>query len=261
MGRYLQLYGLFFVNRLKIFLEYRVSFLIGASSTLMMQGAGLFMIWAVMRQVPVLVGWSFEQVLLLYGLVILARSFEHMFADNLWTVGRYIRNGDFDRFLVRPIDPLFHLLADRFNHDGIGSFLIGLVLVLRSTAVLAIEWSFERLICLVLAVLGGGMIFIALNLITCVAAFWMMDSAPVTLAVHEWHEFAKYPLSMYGNAIKNMLTWVIPYGLISYYPALFLLGKEGSPLAFAAPVMGLLLLSLGYFGWNIGLRRYGSSGS
>jgi ABC-2 type transport system permease protein len=260
MRRYAFLYGLFFVQRLKIFLEYRLSFLIGASSTLLMQAAALFTIWAVMRIVPNIVGWSFDAVLLLFGMVTLARSFEHMFADNLWALGRYIRQGDFDRFLVRPIDPLFHLLADRFNHDGIGNFLIGLVVV-RSSLALEVAWDAQKLLCLVLAVLGGGVVFIALNLITCVSAFWIGDSVPVTLAVHEWHEFAKYPLSMYGGGIKNVLTYLIPYGLISYYPALFVLGRDSSLLAFAALPMGLLLLWLGYLLWGLGLRRYGGTGS
>jgi ABC-2 type transport system permease protein len=176
-------------------------------------------------------------------------------------LGRYIRSGDFDRFLVRPIDPFFHLLADRFNHDGIGNFLIGLAIVLRSSATLEIAWSFEKVLCLVLAILGGGLVFIALNLITCVSAFWIGDSVPVTLAVHEWHEFAKYPLSMYSGGIKNVLTYLIPYGLISYYPALFVLNKDPSWLAFAALPMGLGLLWVGYVLWGVGLRRYGGTGS
>jgi ABC-2 type transport system permease protein len=262
MTRYLELYGLFFVQRLKVFLEYRLSFLIGASSTFFMQAGGLFAIWAVMRVAPNLVGWSFDQVLLLYGMVTLARSFEHMFADNLWTVGRhYILSGDFDRFLVRPINPLFHLFADRFNHDGIGNFMIGLVVVIRSSLSLNIDWNLEKVLCMVLAALGGGLVFIALNLITCVSAFWIMDSAPVTLAVHEWHEFAKYPLSMYSSSIKNVLTFMIPYGLVSYYPALFVLGRDSSLLAFASPFMGVGLMLIGYALWNVGLRRYGSTGS
>jgi ABC-2 type transport system permease protein len=222
----------------------------------------LLTIWVVMRQVPSLVGWNFDEVLLLYGLVTLSRSLEHMFADNLWTVGgQYIRSGSFDRFLIRPIDPLFHLLADRFNHDGIGNFLIGLGLIVKSSLALNLEWSLEKVLCVIGAVLGGGLIFIALNLLTCVSAFWIIDSAPVTLAVHETHEFAKYPLSMYGNAVKNLLTWVIPYGLASYYPALFLLERDSSLLAFVAPLVGLVLMGVAYRAWLIGLRRYAGTGS
>jgi ABC-2 type transport system permease protein len=134
MRRYLGLYCLFLVQRLKVLMEYRVNFLIGASSTVLLQAAGLLAIWVVMRQVPDINGWTFDEILLVYGLLTLAKSINHMFADNLWTLGgNYIRTGAFDRFLVRPIDPLFHLLADRFCHDGIGNFAVGLVLVIRST--------------------------------------------------------------------------------------------------------------------------------
>ena len=186
-----------------------------------------------------------------------------MFADNLWTVGRHhIRDGSFDRFLLRPIDPLFHLLADRFNHDGIGNFLIGLGLIVSSSLALGLEWSVLKVICVICAVIGGGVIFIALNLLTCVSAFWIIDSAPVTLAVHETHEFAKYPLSMYGGLVKGLLTWVIPYGLASYYPALYLLGRDTSSLlAFAAPVVGGLLMVIAYRAWLFGLRHYAGTGS
>ena len=114
--RYTRLYWYFLVQRFKILMEYRVNFLIGASSTFFLQGSSILAIWVVMRQIPSMQGWSFPEVLLIYGLVTLAQSLNHMFADNLWTIGwAYIRSGQFDRFLVRPIDPLFHLLADRFE--------------------------------------------------------------------------------------------------------------------------------------------------
>ena len=219
MARYAELYGLFLINRFKILLEYRVNFIIGASSTIFLQAAGLMTIWVVMRQIPSLNGWSFDEVLLIYGLVTLAKSINHMFADHLWTVGRsYIRTGGFDRFLVRPIDPLFHLLADRFCHDGIGNFLVGTALVVKASVSLQIAWTPIHLIYLVTSVLSGGLIFIALNLITCVNAFWIMDSVPVMRLVFDNHLFAQYPLTIYPKAIGIWLTWVIPYGFTSFYP-------------------------------------------
>src|SRR5688572_22319594 len=142
LPRYTSLYWLFFKNRMKILMEYRVNFLIGAVSTVFVQGAGLLAIYVIMRQIPHLDGWSLPEILLIYGLITLAKSINHMFADNLWTIGRdYVRTGAFDRFLVRPVDPLFHLLADRFCHDGIGNFLVGLVLVVIAAAQLDIAWN------------------------------------------------------------------------------------------------------------------------
>src|SRR3990170_3530038 len=148
MTRYAELYWHFLIQRLKTLMEYRANFIIGASSTVILQASSLLTIWVVMRQVPSLNGWSYDEVLLIYGLVTLAKSINHMFADNLWTVGRdYIRSGGFDRFLV------------------------GAVLVAKSATALGIALNPQNLLYVLMAALSGGAIFIALNLITCVSAF------------------------------------------------------------------------------------------
>ena len=260
---YPSLYWLFLKNRIKILMEYRMNFLIGATSTIMMQGAGLLTVWVVMSQIPDLNGWTLPQVLLIYGMITLSKSINHMFADNLWTLGRdYVRTGQFDRFMVRPVDPLFHLLADRFCHDGIGNLLVGAVLVGIAAAQLGIAWTAGTVLYLVVMVLSGGVIFIALNLMTCVSAFWIMDSVPVTRVVFEMHEFAKYPLSIYPRAIGLLLTWAIPFGFASYFPAARLMGIESPPWqAYGAPVVAAVLLAVALQVWRFGLRHYGSTGT
>ena len=115
----------------------------------------------------------------------------------------YIRSGGFDRFLVRPIDPLFHLLADRFCQDGVGNFLVGVALVIKSSIDLGIDWTPSKLLMLIVGVMSGGFIFIALNLITCVTAFWIVDSVPVTRLVFDNHLFAQYPLSIYPKGDRH----------------------------------------------------------
>jgi viologen exporter family transport system permease protein len=260
--RYLKLYYWFLIQRLKILMEYRVNFLIGASSTIILQIAGLLTIWVVMSQIPDLNGWNLNEILFVYGLLTLSKSITHMFADNLWTIGNdYVRTGEFDRFLVRPIDPLFHLLADRFCHDGIGNFLIGAALVAESTSALGIAWTPLNLLYLIIAVVSGGTIFIALNLMTATSAFWMTDSIPVTQVVFNMNEFAKYPLTIYHRGIGILLTWIIPYGFASFYPASYLLGRDVGFLAWMGPVIAFILLLASYRVWLIGLRHYSGTGS
>lgn len=262
IARYSSLYWLFLLQRFKALLEYRVNFIIGASSTIFLQAAGLLTIWVVMGQIPHLNGWTLDELLLVYGLLTLAKSINHMFADNLWTLGwQYIRPGGFDRFLVRPINPLFHLLADRFCHDGIGNFLVGLVLVIKAFASLGIPWTPLNLLYTVVAVLSGGFIFIGLNLITAVSAFWIIESIPVTLAIFQTHEFAKYPLDIYRRSVSILMTWAIPYGLASFYPAEFLLGRNVGVMAWMGVPVALALMFGGYRFWQFGLKHYGSTGS
>ncbi len=262
MTRYLDLYYGFLIQRFKILMEYRANFFIGAVSTIFVQAAGIATLWVVMRQIPNLNGWNLEELLLIYGLITLGKSLNHMFADNLWTFGwAYVRTGLFDHFLVRPIDPLFHLLADRFCHDGLGNFIVGAILVAQSTSALGVQWTPVNVAYLVLAVLSGGAIFVALNLLTAVSAFWVMDSIAVTQVIFNMHEFAKYPLTIYNRGIGVLLTWLIPYGFASFYPASYLLGREIGALAWAGPLVAALFLLLSYRVWLFGLKHYSSTGS
>lgn len=107
----------------------------------------------------------------------------------------------------------------------------------------------------------GGLIFIALNLITCVSAFWIMDSVPITRLVFDNHLFAQYPLTIYPKAIGIWLTWLIPYGFTSFYPASYLLGHDIGALAFLGPVIAVFLMVIVYRFWLFGLRHYTGTGS
>lgn len=262
MRRHLRLYWAFLLQQFKSYAEYRANFVLGVSSTIFLQVSNLLTLWVVMQQIPSFNGWGYYEILLIYGLITLAKSINHMFADNLWTVGRvYIRTGQFDRFLVRPLDPLFHLIADRFCYDGVGNFIVGLVVL--STALIGLQITLTPWLALylTLAVLSGGGIFIALNLITCVTSFWIMDSVPVTRAVFDNHLFAQYPLTIYPRAVTTLLTWLIPYGFASFYPASYVLGREVGVYAWAGPAVAAALLIIGYRFWVFGLRHYTSTGS
>lgn len=260
--RYAKLYAAFMALQWRTMLVYRTNFLIGVSSTVAMQSGALLTIWVVMRQVPTLHGWTLNQVLLVYGLTSLALSVSHMFADNLWTIGRqYIRPGGFDRFLVRPINPLFHLLADRFCYDGIGDFILGGAVTLVAAAGLGVVWTPTRVLYLAMAIVCGGAIFIGINLITCVASFWIVDSVPITLAVFQTSQFARYPLPIYAPWIRVLMTWIIPYGLVSYYPAAHLTGHNAGLATWAPPVAAGIVLLIGYRLWVFGLAHYTGTGT
>lgn len=262
MRRYASLYLDFLRLNVRASLEYRADFLVGLLSTVFMQGAQILALFLVMRQIPALKGWSIDELLLMFGLITVARSLNHMFGDNLWRLGwLYVRTGDFDRYLLRPVNPLFHFIADRFCQDGVGYLLVGVALIVKASLGLGLVWTPLTVLTALLATLGGALIFFSINLITASSAFWITESLPVTLGVFMTHEVAQYPLNLYGRGVTLILTFVLPYGLISYYPAQAIARGEFGPLAWGAPLAGGVLLALGTACWTAGLRRYGSAGS
>lgn len=261
MQTYVSLYRHFMRMHFQGLMEYRVSFIIGLVATFLMQGASLATIWVIVRQVPSLNGWSLPEVLLIYGLLIFCRSCSAMFTESIWVLGEYIRYGEFDRLLVRPINPLFHLLANHFHVPALGEFLLGGTLIVTNGRALGIFASAFNIAYLGVAVASGAVIFFAINLITSVSAFWIVESIPVMGAVFENYLFAHYPLSIYPRAIRFMLTWLIPYGFASFYPASYLLGRDIGPLVWISPLVAAVLLVIGYRFWLVGLARYEGTGS
>ena len=70
----------------------------------------------------------------------------------------------------------------------------------------------------------------------------------------------------YPRFIQVLLTFVIPYGFMSFYPAQYFLQKNDFLLFFPwfqylTPVVGAVLLTLAVVFWKAGLRRYQSTGS
>ena len=89
----------------------------------------------------------------------------------------------------------------------------------------------------------------------------MTDSLPLIAGVWQTNEFAKYPLDIYNSVIRKVFTWIIPYGLISFYPASYLLERDVGGVVWALPFVAIVLSLIAYRIWQVGLRQYTSTGS
>ncbi len=55
---------------------------------------------------------------------------------------RLVRKGEFDKYLTRPINPLFHILVETFQIDALGELLVGGILL--GTTVTSISGLFQN---------------------------------------------------------------------------------------------------------------------
>jgi len=261
--RYSVLYWHYFKSHLKVMMEYRMDFLIGIFSVVLIQFTSVYFVKVVFDQIDSLNGWSFYEVLFIYGIASTGRSIHHIFFDNLWTVGwQYIRPGTFDRFLVRPVNPLFQLVAERVQQDGFGQLLIGLILLGTAMPNIGVEWGVLNVLLLVVMVIASGVIFVAVNLFCATLSFWMIDSLPLTFAVFNLSDFARYPLTIYNKGIRLLLTWLVPYGFTAFYPAALFIEDDGyQTIAMLTPVVAFVSMWLAYRFWKFGLKSFASTGS
>jgi ABC-2 type transport system permease protein len=70
-------------------------------------------------------------------------------------------------------------------------------------------------------------------------------------------DFAKLPLDIYSVLIRGLITVVIPYAFITYFPALVLLEKDSSLrwLGHLVPLVAAIVVVVTALIWRIGVNR------
>lgn len=124
--RYLGLYVAYFRANLLSLMSYRVDFIIRNLCNLVLMFAYLGVVGLIYENVETIKGWRFEQLLVIYALTSLSRSLFHLFCINVISIGTCIRQGDLDRILLRPVNPLFQLVADYIDNDDWGELVLGI---------------------------------------------------------------------------------------------------------------------------------------
>jgi ABC-2 type transport system permease protein len=110
--------------------------------------------------------------------------------------------------------------------------------------------------------LCGGIIYLSVFLFLSTFSFWFEDRIGIHPPFWNLLAFGRYPLSIYSSYIQFLLSWIIPFGFATFYPASRLLGRsEFRIYAFLIPLVAAATFALAATSWRIGLRRYSSTGS
>ena len=247
-------------------LQYRLNFVMWVVMGVIYQLTGFAFIWVLLSRFQHLAGWSLGEVAFLYGLRLLGHGLQLFAFGYIHMLEVHVREGRFDRFLVRPVPVLLHLVVSRFPVGAIGDFGSGVVLFLVATSLVAVDWSPTALAFVGLAVVGAALLEAGLKLMVASLSFRFLSTRSLVFVVDDvFNNFGNYPLKIFGGVTQFFLTFGIPVAFIAYFPAAVLLGRTGelavSPvLAYAAPLAGAFVFGLALLVWRHELPRYQSAG-
>lgn len=261
--KYLKIYIKLSLQSLKILLEYKIDFLIGLSGFLLLQICGVFTLKIIFESIPNLDGWSYYEVLFIYAFAQIPRGLDHMLSDNLWGLSlSIVRRSLFDKYLMKPINPLFYLIAEKFQTDAFGELIVGIILLGYSINKLKISISIQFILLLFLYIICGTVIYFAIKLIFASLAFWMRTSGAILNMVYSISDFAKYPVSIYPKAIRVIISIVIPFAFTSFFPASCCLRKDNVvELSLLIVFIAICLFKIAIKIWNMGINKYESAGN
>lgn len=263
----MKLYGTLWMANLKSRMEYRASFMLWFGNTVAFHAVSIGIIWALLSRFPSLNGWDFSEMIFLYSLGLLARGVYTTFFFAIMRIPHMVRQGSFDRFLIRPLDPLFQIVLQG-SLTSINDMIVGLLVFSQAIRMVDISWSVPLAMFLAAVVIGAGLIQAAISLTVASASFWVIKVSGLTWTVQQiQNELVRYPVSIYGRGVQLVLTVFLPVAFTNYYPATTILGKaDGSllpaqQLGLLTPVVGVLWFWLAYAVWQRGVNRYQGTGS
>jgi ABC-2 type transport system permease protein len=250
-------------------LQYRWSFLLMAFGSLLTTGVEVLGIWALFERFGMLGGqWRLAQVAFLYGLVNAAFAVSEALARGFDVFGQdFVRTGEFDRVLLRPRSTLLQLAGHELQLHRVGRFAQGAAVLAWAIWMLPIDWQLWKVAVLAFAFVGAAAFFYALFIVQASLSFWTTESLEImNTLTYGGTETAQYPLAIYRPWFRRFFTYVVPLGCVIYFPAVAIFGIAdplGSSRTFQvlAPAAGFAFLAAAVVLWNLGMRRYASTGS
>lgn len=264
---YILLYIEFIKIKLKGMFEYRNAFLWTSLAKATGWAADFMIIWVMLNQFQDLGGWSTYEVMLLYSLNVTSYSLAGFFLFHPCTkLSQRIRNGEFDEILTKPLNSFLYLVCREFSTGYFSNLAVSITVLCICISKLNIPLTPINIALLILVSIGGALIQGAAFIFTSVPAFWIVQNSALMNIVNNLKSFVRYPVSLYNKGIQILLTLVIPYAFINFYPAQIFLKKNDFMMfhpvfQYLTPIVGLLLFAGGYLFWQLGISHYKSTGS
>jgi ABC-2 type transport system permease protein len=263
LGRQSGIFAAYFAQFIKSRLAYRLDFAIDLAANLLAMGVQVAVLQAIFSQVSSLRGWSYEQVLFIYGFSLLPLGLFNIWSVNLYNFSeRYIIEGHFDRVLLRPINPLAQILFEEFNISGLNEIALGAGIMAYAGARLQVAWGVLDVGALLLLIVTASLIFTGIFLGLTSVSFWAEDRLGLAPPVYNIIRFSRYPMTIFSPLVRLFLTFVLPFAWVAFYPAAYFVGSaEFRRLGLITPLVGLAVFGLAYGIWQRGVRRYASTGT
>lgn len=212
-------------------------------------------------------GWDYGQLAFLYGISVISHALSMIFFVQGWFMGWYVIEGDFDRYLTRPLGVMYQFFFTNINVFGLTDLIPGIVVFIYGCIKTGFCFTPLNILALLGMLIGATLIRGGLYLLLGSTSFYTkspMDFGQYTQEMMD--KTTMYPISMYPEIMQFILTFIIPVGWVSFYPVSGLLGVENNNFiglgnCAITLLVGLIVIAVAGLYFNMGLRKYESAGN
>ena len=258
----MKLYFRYLSMLMKSKMQYKASFLMTTVGQFLVSFTTFLTVYFMFSRFHQIHDFTMEEVLICFSVTLMAFSFAECFVRGFDVFPRLIKSGELDRLLVRPVSVEFQVLTSNMEFSRVGRLLQAILMLIYAIPNCGITWSGDKILTLILMLIGGIVTFTALFVLYAGISFFTIDGLEfMNIFTDGSREFGKYPIAIYGEGVLKFTTYVIPIALFQYYPFLYLVGRTEKIWFMLLPLFGFLFLIPCYLFFRFGLRKYQSTGS
>jgi len=207
--------------------------------------------------------WTIERILLIYAIAVtsfgLAESFFRGFDNFPWFM---IREGNFDRVLLRPKSLFTQVAASFFHIHRFARAGVGLAIILWALNRLGVAFSIYNAAMLAFALLGGLLMYAGVFVMSSGISIFTVGALDwIYIFTNASYETTRIPVDHMPRAMRGLFTFFMPMLVISYFPAAAIGWGGAAWRGWLALPAGALFLGAAMLVWRVGVRRYKSTGS
>ncbi|HEX9068758.1 MAG TPA: ABC-2 family transporter protein, partial [Ktedonobacterales bacterium] len=215
-------------------LQYRVSTGVEIGTYFLVTALEFTQVFLLFATFSTLGGWNKGEVALLYAVTSICFGLAELFGAGFDAFADLVRQGNFDRVLVRPASPLVQVASSDFRVRRLGRISQGALSFAVAWWLLhGIEWTPAKALALATGFASGGLIFVAIFMLEATICFWSIESTELTnILTYGGREMLSWPLTIYNELMQRVFLFCIPLAFGAFVPVCFILGK---PLPFSLP--------------------------
>ncbi|HLR33870.1 MAG TPA: ABC-2 family transporter protein [Tissierellales bacterium] len=247
-----------FIYKLKMLYVYRKDFFIGILSSIIKALIGIIFIESIFNNVTTINGWNQSKLVYLYFSVSYMQAIYHMlFMGMIGFSDLYIKNGELDCVLIKPVNPLKYIIAYDISIKEMPAVIINLLVLIVTIKKLTNNTLDMAL--LILLPHCGMLIMLWFSIFINCLSFRYYDTLMGVKFIVAITDFCRYPMNIYPKFISYIATFIVPYGLVTFYPL-----KDVTKLKSYFYMVLALVVCLGFIAyrvWERSLNNYQSVGS
>lgn len=206
-----------------------------------------------------LMGYSQNQALFVTATFIFIDTLAQFFFRSVYTFRNLVVSGDFDLILVKPANSLFRVLMG--GPDPIDLVTIPPILFILIWIGASLHPTILHTTLYILLVLNSILIYASFHILVVAVNVITLQVDHLIEVFRDISSMGRFPVGIYKEPLRALLTFVIPIGLMYTFPANALNGFLGLTAFIGAFFIGILSFMVSLKFWNFALKKYTSASS